>query len=114
MTDSLEKIKKIKSFITNYIIRSKERGNMYGSIAELESNWDLLDHIYCILEELEDVENDCNFTAFLLSKGYGVKSAASIIKEIKSKDPYTELNKLRNEYEEWRSKKIEKLRQKDI
>jgi hypothetical protein len=111
MENSQEKLDKIRAFITNYVKYSKERGRMYGTIAMLEMNWVLLDRIYFILEELEDVERDCNFTAFLISKGYGPMSTSQIIEEInpKAKDPYAELNKLRNEYEEWRSEEIKKI-----
>jgi hypothetical protein len=108
-----EKITQIKSFIDMYIESSKERGKMYGSISEIESKWQVLDHIYFILENIP-YENigSIIWGAFLSTKGYGSKRASTIFVDKKLEDPYSALVELRNEYEEWRKTKITELREK--
>jgi hypothetical protein len=84
---------------------------MYGSIEALETQWDVLDHIYLILEDLYDGRHDLAWGWFLMHyKGFGAKSADFIIKEMNPSDPYLELAKLRDEYEQWRRKEIRKIR----
>ena len=107
-----EKLKRIQEFIKKYIESTKQRGKMHGDISEIESQWWVIDHIYFILEDiLDEDKTSVSFGAFLLSKGFGAKSAARIITEKKSKEPYQELIRLRNEYEKWRKKKITILKQ---
>ena len=103
MNEAQEKLNEVKKFIKNYVDWSQERGMMYGSIAELESNWRLLDNLFFILNNLLEEMNDFNFSAFLKHKGFGAKNATSIIEEKKPDNPYLELNDLWNEYVGWRS-----------
>jgi len=110
MEDSL-KIREIKKFIKDYIKYSKTRGRMYGSIEALETQLDVLDHIYLILEDLDDVRHDLAWGIWMMDhKRFGAKSADLIIKEMNPPDPYLELSKLRNEYEQWRKKEIRRIR----
>ena len=113
MEDSL-KIRKIKKFINDYIKYSKTRGRMYGSIEALETQWEVLDYIYFILEELYDVRDDLRWGKFMMDyKGFGAKSADRIIKETNPPDPYLELVKMRDEYEQWRRKEIRKIKNRE-
>ena len=70
-----KKLSKIQEFIANYYQQTQKRGKMYGSIYELESNWNLLDHIFFILSDLEEDMHQYNFPAYLRHEGYGAKSA---------------------------------------
>jgi len=105
------KIKEIKKFINDYIKYSKTRGRMYGSIEALETQWNVLDHVYLILEDLSDMKHDLAWGRFMMDyKGFGAKSADHIIREMNPPDPYLQLSKLRNEYEQWRKKEIRRIR----
>ncbi len=106
MTDLTEKLNKISEFIDNYFKWSQERGKMYGSIEQLESNWCILNRIYFILNGLDDCEEQYSYSEFLKNKGFGAKSATTIIKERKIEDDYLELNEIWNEYILWRNKAI--------
>ncbi len=103
MLNAEKKLKEIKKFALNYIKWSQERGKMYGSVAEIESNWVVLDNIFFILRDLHEEMNDYNFSAFLRTKGFGAKRASSVIAEMELDDPFLELNNLWNEYLEWRT-----------
>ena len=103
MNEAHEKLNEIKRFMKNYVEWSQQRGIMYGSIAELESNWRLLDNLFFILNNLHEEMNDFNFSAFLKHKGFGAKNATLVIKEKKPDNPYLELNNLWNEYIDWTS-----------
>ena len=106
MSDSTKKIEEIRNFIKTYIKASQQRGKMYGTISELESNWILLDNLIFILEGWQDKQQEIDFSAFLRSKGYGAKSASMVINEGNFDEPYIELNKVWNEYVGWRDNKI--------
>jgi len=110
---SSEKIAQIRTFIEMYIESSKKRGKMYGSISEIECQWHVLDHIYCILENVpNDKIGSISWGAFLTTKGYSAnKELCTVFAEKKLKDPYSALVKLRNEYEEWRKNKLAALRE---
>ncbi len=111
MESSFNKLDQIKQFINSYIQSTKERGRMHGSIAEIESQWWVLDQISFILEDISIEEKmSLDWGAFLASKGFGAKNATHVIEEKKTVDPYSELNKLRNEYETWRKEKNTKFR----
>ena len=69
---------------------------MYGSISELEINWNLLNQIYFILNSVHDKYNEFNFANFLIEKSYGAKNAAMVINESSVENPYLELNNLWN------------------
>lgn len=102
-----QKIHEIREFIDTFITASKKRGKMYGSISDIESQWYVLDQINFILEGVpKELVGTVAWGTFLSYKGYGAKSAASIIDEGSFDDPYTVLTNLRNEYEEWRAQKI--------
>jgi hypothetical protein len=107
MREPDEILSKIDKFVQDYINSSQQRGKMYGTIEMLESNWVLLDHLYFILHGLDDLEEHYNFREFLISQGFGAKNAAMVIKELNSENPYLELNKMWNEYIEWRAARIE-------
>lgn len=107
--NDIKKLHKIRQFIDDYMEWSQKRGPMYGTIDTLEQNWILLDCIHFILNDLYEERNRFNFSEFLVSKGFGAKNATMIIKERNPKDPYLELNKLWNEYLEWRKLKIDKV-----
>jgi len=108
--DLLKIVAQIKSFIAMFFESSKHRGRMYGSVSDLESQWHVLDQIYYILESVpQENISDIAWGSFLCKKGYGAKSAATIIEESKADDPYAALAQLRTEYEEWRSAKIQKF-----
>ena len=72
----------------------------------------LLNHIYFILNSLHDKIHEYGFSSFLQSKDFGAKGAAMVIQEKNYKDPYLELNKLWNEYTDWREKKIRESNRK--
>ena len=108
MENSQNKLNRIKEFIDNWIRNTKERGKMYGSLSEIEAQWWVLDRIYLILEDVPETENF--WGDFLCEKGFGAKNASIVVKELKTESPYSELNKLRNEFEEWRAKKIKKIK----
>ena len=113
MKDS-PKIREIKKFIKDYMKYSKPRGRMYGNVEALETQWQLLDYTYFILEDLYDVRNDLRWGKFMMDyKGFGAKGADLIIKEMNPSDPYLELTKLRNEYEQWRKKEIKRTRNRE-
>ncbi len=111
MADAQTKLDEIRQFIDNYIKSTKERGKMHGSIAEIESQWWVLDLIYFLLEDIStNDKNKLDWGAFLSSKGFGAKNAAYIVADMKPADPYLELSKLRTEYEAWRKAKIDKMK----
>jgi hypothetical protein len=104
MSNAEQVLNEVKQFIENYIKRSQERGEMYGSIEEIESNWNILNKINFIIKGIDD--EGVSFSDFLLYKGFGAKRASTIIKEKKAEDKYLELTKLWEEYTEWRQIKI--------
>ena len=108
MNNSDIKIKKIKKFIDDYVKNSQLRGSMYGSIGQLESNWVLLNQISFILDDIEDKKHDINFAAYLCEKGFGTKDAKMIVDEKNTDTPYLELNKMWNDYIEWKNKKTKR------
>lgn len=99
-------IDEIKQFIEEYMTHSQKRGEMYGSIEMLESNWILLNHLYFIVNGLSDHEEQNSFREFLIVKGFGSKNAAMIIREQNLESPYLELNNIWTEYSEWRDNRI--------
>lgn len=101
---SSEKLSLIEQFYYRYLEASKKRPKMYGSVSELESNWRLLDDIYFVLENIPEEKNYFRWSDFLVEKGFGSMSFDIRAKERRIQDPYSELVKLRNEYEEWREK----------
>lgn len=109
MNDSNQKIKKIQDFIDEFMMWSQKKGQMFGSLEVVEHNWILLDHIYFILHDLYDEQKKYNFHRFLDSKGFGAKDATTVIQEKNVENPYLELNKLWEEYLEWRQPKIEEI-----
>lgn len=108
MGSQSKKLDEIQSFISDYYDQSQKRGKMYGSISELESNWNLLDQIFFLLNDLQEKMHEYNFAAYLRQKGYGAKSAAMIINENQLDDPYKELNDLWSAYLSWRKPLIRK------
>jgi type IV secretory pathway TrbF-like protein len=100
------KLQEIDKFITDYVQWTQQRGKMYGSLAQLESNWKLLDTISLIILDKSDKIDDVNFSLFLMEKGFGSRSAARTIEENESENPYEKLNILWNEYLGWRNKKL--------
>ena len=89
---------------------------MYGSLSELESNWNLLDQIYFVMETLPVEKNHFQWNDYIRLMGYkvGAISLSDWIEKRKPDDPYAELIKLRNEYETWREKnrKLKKYKKK--
>ena len=111
MEKAPRKIDEIQEFIDDYMRRSKTRGRMYGSIEALETQWQVLDYVYFILEDLYDVRDDLRWGKFMMDyKGFGAKNADLIIREMNPSDPYLELANLRDEYEQWRKKEIRRIR----
>ncbi len=106
MDDAIKKINSVAQFIDNYFRLSQERGKMYGSIEEIESNWCLLNKIFFLLHGLENEEKKFSFQEFLFIKGFGAKRVSTVIKQESNVEPYSKLNQIWNEYLEWRNSKI--------
>jgi hypothetical protein len=106
-----ETIEQIRKFVVDYIASTKRRSKVHGSFDQIESQWWVLDFIFLFLENIPKEEHQSfNMGTFGVLKGFSAKSWSRIIEEKRSKDPYGELVKLRNEYEEWRDKKIEEFK----
>jgi len=104
------KLEQIRLYIDDFNKGVKDRGRMYGTIPQIEAKWWVLDQIYCLLEGIPVT----NFWGpFLASKGFGSASASRRIKEMNLKNPYLKLMELRNEFERWRKKEINKLKKNE-
>ena len=100
------RLNSVHSFIRMYVEQFQKRGPMYGSIDVLESDWNLLNQIHFILIGESEDYPVFRFEAFLASKGFGDKSAATVIAEGGSQTPYKELNALWQEYIQWRDARL--------
>ncbi|MDH4227147.1 MAG: hypothetical protein OEV59_05270 [Deltaproteobacteria bacterium] len=112
-----EQIDKLKEFIEGFMVASKKRGVMYGSLDVLEARWETLDIVFFILNEIDPVKTDLNWGHFISSiKNYGTMAPIdAVVKNIGSKeDPYVVLTKLREEYEAWRDDKIKKMKAENV
>jgi hypothetical protein len=102
-----EKIGQIRTYVKETMENSKKRSNMYGNLREIEVQWLILDDVYMILEDIPwNKRFNFRMADFGFLKGFSAKAYSTIIREMNPADPYLELIKLRNEYEEWREKRI--------
>ncbi len=107
-----KKIYKLRQIIHDYFKDSKAKSQMYANtVDDLESLWSTADEIYFIIEDLCGIKSSISWSAFLSEQGYGEESAASVIKKENPDEEnlYVKLANLRDKYEAWREKRIEKL-----
>ena len=110
MNNPSKKIEEIQKFIEEWIKNTKTRGKMYGDISQIEAQWWVLDFIYCMLEDLPDLNIVGLKADFNISKGFGTKNFTHVIKDANPENPYLELNKLRDEFEKYRDEKIKEMK----
>lgn len=110
MATGSSKMSKIKELIDSFYQTTRTRPLAFGTIEDIEANYYVIDHIDLIIKYREVDYEELSWQAFLFYKGLGNMSASDVIKREVSKAPYEELNRLREEYLQWRDAKISSLK----
>ena len=109
MSESELKIKKISQFISDFMTDCQTKPMRYGTIEQLETAFYLLDLIYFMLNDLDNIRDNIGWYSFLRFKKFGPRSASMVIREKCPEEfHHAELIKLRNEYYEWRERQLVK------
>ncbi len=101
-------IKKISEFIENFMNESKLDPEAYGSVEVLERKWEALDKFWFILIGKHYKGIPFSTINYPPDYSFGVNTYAMVARERNPYNPYMELLNIRDGYEAWREKAIEK------
>ena len=99
---------KIDQFIKDFMRESKKDPEKYGSVEVLERKWEALDKFWFILQGKHYKGVPFSTINYPPDYSFGEKTYAMVAKERNPLNPYLELLCIRDAYEDWRGKQLNK------